>query len=147
MIDVDNICMLYRRAYADKNIISIISTVHSLNARQVREILIENKLMTAEGEYIAPVRLTGKEYTMAQWKWMPHRKKQYDQLVAEGKSQDEIAEALGCDVAAVKKYADSLLRQASPVRTRKVPKVDPPTQEMAAAEKALPRKMRSRPLF
>lgn len=81
-------------------------------------------LMTADGVYKPPIRLTGKEKTMA-WKWMPHKKKLYDQMVSEGKTPEEIAAALGCDEYTVRKYADSLLRQPSPVKTRKIPEKEP----------------------
>jgi len=122
MIDVDDICMLYRRAHNDKNIINIIATVQGISYDVIRNILIERKLMTAEGKYNAPIRLTGREKIMAQWKWMPHRKKQFNQMKAEGKSLEQIAKALGCPSEIVTEYDNN----PRPIRPHKKPTAPTP---------------------
>lgn len=128
MIDVDDICTLYRRAHNDRHIISIICMVHCLHKKQVLDILMEKKLMTAEGKYNAPIRLTGRENSMPQWKWMPHRKEKFDQMKAEGKSMEEIAKELGCTLEIVTEYD----RNPRPIKPHKKPMAPKQTASASA---------------
>lgn len=79
---------------------------------------------------------------MSQWKWMPHRKKQFDQLKAEGKSLEEIAKALGCTLEIVEEYD----KNPRPIIPHKKPTSSPkpkpviapqPTKEIPSAKPPL----------
>lgn len=103
MVDIDGICMMYRRAHSDRRIFAIIAEVHGLHVLKVKQILIDCRLMSPDGEYNAPARLTGKEKDMSRkinyptFQWSPKRQKLLADLYQSGKPVTEIAEHFGVD--------------------------------------------------
>ena len=113
MIDANNICMMYRMAHSDKNIFSIIAQVHALGITNVKQILIDNKLMSPAGVYNAPMRLTGKEKVMDKktnsqgFNWSPKRQQLLADMFHSGETVSEIAEHFNIEEERVYKGLDT----------------------------------------
>ena len=60
------ICAMYRRSYSDPKIIKILADLYMLDADEIKEILKENGLMTEDGKYNAPLRMTGNEFSSSE---------------------------------------------------------------------------------
>lgn len=117
MIDIDDICKMYRTSHTDREIVSIIATVHCLPAQEVRKILIDRGLMSEGGQYIEPIRITGKEGSnMTQFTWSQENIARLWALQDEGMSRTEIAGALGCTDSALR---NAITRFPNPNKKRK----------------------------